>query len=41
MLHLLALIPLLVSANPVKRWTAVADVGATTSDIFPPTGSEY
>jgi hypothetical protein len=40
-LALLPLLPLLATANPVdKRWTAQADVGSTTSDVFPPTGSE-
>lgn len=42
---LVALLPLLavsVEANPVhKRWiTAAADAGATTSNTYPPSGSE-
>jgi hypothetical protein len=38
---LLALLPVLALATPVdKRWTASPYVGSTTTDLFPPTGSE-
>ena len=39
---LLALLPVLALATSVdKRWTASPDVGSTTTDLFPPTGSEW
>lgn len=38
---LFALLPVLALATPVdKRWTASPYVGSTTTDLFPPTGSE-
>ncbi|RXK36506.1 acid phosphatase [Tremella mesenterica] len=39
---LIAILPILgTSANPVeKRWSHAPDVGATTSDVFPPTGTK-
>lgn len=37
---LFALLPILANAAAVERRTADSNVGSTTSDVFPPAGSQ-
>jgi len=36
----LTILPALAFAGPARRWTAGPEVGVTTSDVYPPTGSK-